>query len=46
MLRGWRYKIFGQATNEDIKELVLGVALATGTIIGLIIGLNVIGILR
>lgn len=46
MLRILRYKIFGQVTNEDIKELVLGVALATGTIIGLIIGLNVIGILR
>ena len=46
MLRGLRYKIFGQATNEDIKELVLGVVLVTGTIIGLIIGLNVIGILR
>ena len=46
MLRYLRYKIFGQATNEDIKELVLGVVLAMGTIIGLIIGLNVIGILR
>lgn len=46
MLRSLRYRIFGQATNEDIKELVLGVVLAMGTIIGLIIGLNVIGILR
>ena len=46
MLRSLRYKIFGQATNEDIKELVLCVVLAMGTIIGLIIGLNVIGILR
>ena len=46
MLRSLRYKIFGQATKDDIKELVLGIALATGTIIGLIIGLNVIGILR
>lgn len=46
MLRSLRYRIFGQATNEDIKELVLGVALVTGTIIGLIIGLNVIGILK
>ena len=46
MLKGWRYKIFGPATNEDIKELFLGAVLATGTIIGLIIGLNVIGILE
>ena len=46
MLRSLRYRIFGQATSEDIKELVLGVVLAMGTIIGLIIGLNIIGILR
>lgn len=46
MLKGWRYKIFGQATNEDIKELVLGFVLATGTMIGMIIGLNVIDILE
>lgn len=46
MLRSLRYKIFGHATKDDIKELGLGVVLATGTVIGLIIGLNVIGILR
>ena len=46
MLRSLRYRIFGQATNENIKELVLGFVLATGTMIGMIIGLNVIGILR
>ena len=46
MLRSLRYKIFGQTTNEDIKELVLGVVLVTGTMVGLIIGLNIIGILK
>lgn len=46
MLRSLRYKIFGQATDEDIKEFALGFVMTAGTMIGLIIGLNVIGILR
>ena len=46
MIKGLRFKIFGAASNEDIKELLLGVAFTTAVLAGLIIGLKVIGILR
>lgn len=46
MLRNLRYKIFGAASKEDIKELVFGIVFTTAALAGLIIGLNVIGILR
>ena len=46
MLKTLRYKVFGAASNEDIKELLLGVVFTTAVMAGLIIGLNVIGILR
>ena len=46
MLRNLRYKIFGAASKEDIKELVFGIVFTTAVMAGLIIGLNVIGILR
>ena len=45
MLRYLRYKIFGQSTNEDIKELVLGFVLVTGTMLAMIYGLCLIGTL-
>ena len=46
MIKGLRFKIFGAAKTEDIKELLLGVVFTTAVLAGLIIGLNVIGILR
>ena len=46
MLRSLRFKIFGAASNEDIKELLLGVVFTTAVLAGLIIGLNLVGILR
>ena len=46
MIKGLRFKIFGAASNEDIKELLLGIVFTTAVMAGLIIGLNVIGILR
>ena len=46
MIKGLRFKIFGAAKTEDIKELLLGVAFTTAVMAGLIIGLKVIGILR
>lgn len=46
MIKGLRFKIFGAASNEDIKELVFGIVFTTAVMAGLIIGLNVIGILR
>lgn len=45
MIKGLRFKIFGAASNEDIKELVFGIVFTTAVLAGLIIGLNVIGIL-
>ena len=45
MLKTLRYKVFGAASNEDIKELLLGIVFTTAVLAGLIIGLNVIGIL-
>ena len=46
MLKTLRYKVFGAASNEDIKELLLGVVFTTAVLAGLIIGLNLFGILR
>lgn len=46
MIKGLRFKIFGAASNEDIKELVFGIVFTAAVLAGLIIGLNVIGILR
>ena len=46
MIKGLRFKIFGAAKTEDIKELLLGVVFTTAVMAGLIIGLKVIGILR
>ena len=46
IIKGLRFKIFGAAGNEDIKELVFGIVFTTAVMAGLIIGLNVIGILR
>ena len=46
IIKGLKYKVFGAASNEDIKELLLGIVFTTAVMAGLIIGLNVIGILR
>ena len=46
MLRNLRYKIFGAAKTEDIKELLLGTVFTTAVLAGLIIGLNLVDILR
>ena len=46
MLKTLRYKVFGAASKEDIKELLLGMVFTTAVLAGLIIGLKVIGILR
>ena len=46
IIKGLRFKIFGAAKTEDIKELVFGIVFTTAVMAGLIIGLKVIGILR
>ena len=46
MLKTLRYKVFGAASNEDIKELVFGIVFTAAVLAGLIIGLNLIDILR
>ena len=46
IIKGFRYKIFGAASTEDIKAFVFGFVFAAAVMAGLIIGLNVIGILR
>ena len=46
MIKGLRFKMFGAASNEDIKELLLGVVFTTAVLAGLIIGLNIVDILR
>ena len=46
IIKGLRFKIFGAARNEDIKELLLGVVFTTAVLAGLIIGLNLVDILR
>lgn len=45
MLRSLRYRIFGQATDEDIKEFAIGFVMTAGVMVAMIIGLNLIGIL-
>ena len=45
MIKGLRFKIFGAASNEEIKVFVFGFAFTVAVMAGLIIGLNVIGIL-
>ena len=45
MLKTLRYKIFGQATDEDIKEFAIGFVMTAGVMMAMIIGLNLIGIL-
>lgn len=46
IIKGLRYKIFGAASAEDIKAFVFGFAFTVAVMAGLIIGLNVIEILR
>ena len=46
MIKGLRFKIFGAASKEDIKELLLGIVFTAGVMISLIVGLNIIGILE
>lgn len=46
MIKGLRFKIFGAAKTEDIKELLLGVVFTTAVLAGLIIGLSLVDILR
>ena len=46
MLKTLRYKVFGAASKEDIKELLLGIVFTTAVLAGLIIGLNLVDILR
>ena len=46
MLKTLRYKVFGAASNEDIKELVFGIVFTTAVLAGLIAGLNLVDILR
>lgn len=45
MLKTLRYKVFGAASNEDIKEFALGFVMTAGVMVAMIIGLNLIGIL-
>ena len=46
IIKGLRYKIFGAASTEDIKTFAFGFVFTVAVMAGLIIGLNVIGILR
>lgn len=46
IIKGLRFKIFGAASTEDIKVFVFGFVFAAAVMAGLIIGLNVIGMLR
>ena len=46
MIKGLRFKIFGAASKEDIKELVFGIVFTAAVLAGLIIGLNLVDILR
>ena len=46
IIKGLRYKVFGAASNEDIKELLIGTALTAAMFAGLVIGLNLVDILR
>ena len=46
MIKGLRFKIFGAAKTEDIKDRVFGIVFTTAVMAGRIIGRKVIGILR
>ena len=46
MIKGLRFKIFGAASTEDIKAFVFGFVFAAAVMAGLIIGLNLVDILR
>ena len=46
MLKTLRYKVFGAASTEDIKAFVFGFVFAAAVMAGLIIGLNLVDILR
>ena len=46
IIKGLRYKVFGAASNEDIKELIIGTVLTAAMFAGLAIGLNLVDILR
>ena len=46
IIKGLRFKIFGAAKTEGIKELLLGTVFTTAVLAGLIIGLNLVDILR
>ena len=46
IIKGLRYKIFGAASTEDIKAFVFGIVFTTAVLAGLIIGLNLVDILR
>ena len=46
IIKGLRYKVFGAASNEDIKELLIGTVLTAAMFVGLVIGLNLVDILR
>ena len=46
IIKGLRYKIFGAASTENIKTFAFGFVFTAAVMAGLIIGLNVIGMLR
>ena len=46
IIKGLRYKVFGAASNEDIKELLIGTVFTAAMFAGLAIGLNLVDILR
>lgn len=46
IIKGLRFKIFGAASTEDIKTFAFGFMFTAAVMAGLIIGLNVIGMLR
>ena len=45
IIKGLRYKIFGAASTDNIKTFTFGFVFTAAVMAGLIIGLNVIGIL-
>lgn len=46
IIKGLRFKIFGAASTEDINAYIFGFVFTAAVMAGLIIGLNIIGILR
>ena len=46
IIKGLRFKIFGAAKTEDIKTFAFGFVFTAAVMACLIIGLNIIGILR